>query len=92
MLLADLGATVIRIDRVTPPDIGLACPLEYDLVLRNRKTVRVDLKDPKGMALVQDLIARADALIEGFHPGVMERLGRGPTRASNATPGWSTAA
>lgn len=50
MLLADLGATVIRIDRVTPPDIGLARPLEYDLVLRNRKTVRVDLKDPKGMA------------------------------------------
>lgn len=78
MLLADLGATVIRIDRVTPADIGLARPLQYDLVLRNRKTVRVDLKDPKGMALVRDLLARADGLIEGFRPGVMERLGLGP--------------
>ncbi|WP_137163957.1 CaiB/BaiF CoA transferase family protein [Pseudomonas asiatica] len=86
MLLADLGATIIRIDRVTPADIGLARPLEYDLVLRNRKTVRVDLKDPKGMALVQDLIARADAVIEGFRPGVMERLGLGPDECLQHNP------
>lgn len=78
MLLADLGATVIRVDRKTPADIGLSRPLKYDLVLRNRKTIRVDLKDPKGMELVHDLVDKADAVIEGFRPGVMERLGLGP--------------
>lgn len=86
MLLADLGATVIRIDRVTPADTGVSRPLEYDLVLRNRKTVRVNLKTAEGMALVKDLISRSDALIEGFRPGVMERLGLDPQACLAANP------
>ena len=86
MLLADLGATVIRVDRKTPSDIGLSRPLKYDLVLRNRKTIRVDLKDARGMALVHKLVDKADAVIEGFRPGVMERLGLGPDACLSRNP------
>jgi crotonobetainyl-CoA:carnitine CoA-transferase CaiB-like acyl-CoA transferase len=78
MLLADLGATVIRIDRKTPADVGWSRPLRYDIALRNRQSIRVDLKDPAAVSLVLNLIERADALIEGFRPGVTERLGLGP--------------
>lgn len=78
MLLADLGATVIRIDRKEPSGLGLERPRRFDVVLRNRKSIRVDLKDPAGVALVLDLAAKADALIEGFRPEVTERLGLGP--------------
>jgi crotonobetainyl-CoA:carnitine CoA-transferase CaiB-like acyl-CoA transferase len=78
MLLADLGATVIRVDRKTPSDLGLKRPRKYDLLLRNRDIIGVDLKDPGAVALVLDLVAQADVLIEGFRPGVMERLGLGP--------------
>jgi crotonobetainyl-CoA:carnitine CoA-transferase CaiB-like acyl-CoA transferase len=78
MLLADLGATVIRIDRKEPSGNGVPRPVQFDLALRNRQSIRVDLKEPGGVALVLDLIAQADALIEGFRPGVMERLGLGP--------------
>lgn len=78
MLLADLGATVIRVDRKQVAQLGVARPVGYDLALRNRKSIRVDLKDPKGVELVLDLIERADGLIEGFRPGVTERLGLGP--------------
>jgi crotonobetainyl-CoA:carnitine CoA-transferase CaiB-like acyl-CoA transferase len=78
MFLADLGATVIRVDRKEPAGLGVARPLQYDLVLRNRKSIRVDLKDPAGRDLVLDLVDNADALIEGFRPGVTERLGLGP--------------
>lgn len=78
MFLADLGATVIRVDRLEPSGLGVSRPIEYDLALRNRKSIRVDLKDPGGVALVLDLVAKADAFIEGFRPGVTERLGIGP--------------
>ncbi|SAK44186.1 CaiB/BaiF CoA transferase family protein [Caballeronia ptereochthonis] len=78
MLLADLGATVIRVDRKEPSGNGLPRPIEYDVALRNRKSIRVDLKDPAGRELVLDLVEKADALIEGFRPGVTERLGLGP--------------
>jgi crotonobetainyl-CoA:carnitine CoA-transferase CaiB-like acyl-CoA transferase len=78
MLLADLGATVIRVDRKHPTPAGVARPPEYDLALRNRNSIRVDLKDPAGCAFVLDLVDQADALIEGFRPGVTERLGLGP--------------
>ncbi|MBN3795298.1 CaiB/BaiF CoA-transferase family protein, partial [Burkholderia sp. Ac-20392] len=78
MFLADLGATVIRIDRKEPSGLGAPRPVQFDLGLRNRKSIRVDLKDPAAVDLVLDLIASADALIEGFRPGVMERLGLGP--------------
>ncbi len=78
MLLADLGATVIRVDRKQASGLGVERPVEFDLALRNRKSIRVDLKDPNGVELVLDLVAKADVLIEGFRPGVTERLGLGP--------------
>jgi len=78
MLLADLGATVLRIDRPEPSDLGVPRPLRYDLLLRGRKCLAVDLKHPTGKALALRLVERADALIEGFRPGVTERLGLGP--------------
>src|ERR1700737_3925492 len=78
MLLADLGATVLRIDRPEPSDLGIARPLRYDLLLRGRRSLALDLKHPEGKALALRLIERADALIEGFRPGVTERLGLGP--------------
>ncbi|MGI8937223.1 MAG: CaiB/BaiF CoA transferase family protein [Iamia sp.] len=79
MALADLGAEVIRIDRPGPgfgpgdPDTPPA-----DLLNRGRRSVAINLKDPAGIEAVLDLIASADAVIEGFRPGVMERLGLGP--------------
>jgi len=78
MFLADLGATVIRVDRKEPSGLGAPRPVQFDLGLRNRKSIRVDLKDPAAVAMVLELVEQADALIEGFRPGVMERLGLGP--------------
>ena len=79
MLLADLGADVIRIDR--PVQIDLGVPRRgriYDVLRRGRRSIAIDLKDPAGVDTVLDLVAEADAIIEGFRPGVMERLGLGP--------------
>ncbi len=78
MLLADLGADVIRIDRSGNVMGGDPANPPGDLLARGRRSVGVDLKSPDGVATVLDLIAGADALIEGFRPGVMERLGLGP--------------
>jgi crotonobetainyl-CoA:carnitine CoA-transferase CaiB-like acyl-CoA transferase len=78
MLLADLGATVLRIDRPEPAELGLQRPLKYNLLLRSRKSIALDLKDPRAVEVALSLIIRADALIEGFRPGVTERLGLGP--------------
>jgi alpha-methylacyl-CoA racemase len=86
MLLADLGATVLRIDRKQPANLGIKRPLKYDLLLRNRKSIALDLKDPDAVALALDLISKADALIEGFRPGVTERLGLGPETCSKRNP------
>ncbi|CCK26071.1 Alpha-methylacyl-CoA racemase [Streptomyces davaonensis JCM 4913] len=76
MLLADLGADVVRVDRPGGP--GLAIDPAYDVTNRNKRSVLVDLKSPDGAARVLDLAARADILIEGYRPGVAERLGVGP--------------
>lgn len=86
MLLAELGATVIRIERRTPADLGIPRPLRYDLLRRSRKVIALDLKDPKGVAAVLRLVERADALIEGFRPGVLERLGLGPEACLDRNP------
>jgi alpha-methylacyl-CoA racemase len=72
-LLADMGADVVRIDR-----LGAAPRFTSDLLGRGRRSVAVDLKHPDGTAAVMGLVDRADLLIEGFRPGVMERLGLGP--------------
>src|SRR5688572_17150982 len=78
MLLADLGATVLRIDRKEPIDLGTPRPLKYNLLLRNRKSIALDLKQRSAVDAVLELVFGADALIEGFRPGVVERLGLGP--------------
>ncbi|MFI8214922.1 CaiB/BaiF CoA transferase family protein [Streptomyces sp. NPDC085932] len=76
MLLADLGAEVVRVDRPGGP--GLAIDPAYDVTNRNKRSVVVDLKAPDGPNQVLDLAARADILVEGYRPGVAERLGVGP--------------
>ncbi|MGW7342846.1 CaiB/BaiF CoA transferase family protein [Streptomyces sp. NPDC054854] len=76
MLLADLGADVVRVDR--PGGGGLAVDPAYDVTNRNKRSVLIDLKSDDGPARVLDLVERADVLIEGFRPGVAERLGVGP--------------
>jgi alpha-methylacyl-CoA racemase len=76
MVLADLGAEVIRLDRVG--DVGRAPAPGTDALNRSRPSLAIDLKHPGGAELVLDLVERADALIEGFRPGVAERLGVGP--------------
>ncbi len=86
MLLADLGATVIRIDRKQPAELGIKRPLRYDLLLRNRPVIALDLKDPHGVEAALQLIERADALIEGFRPGVTERMGLGPDVCLSRNP------
>ncbi len=78
MLLADLGATVLRIDRKEPSGLGVSRPARFDLLLRNRRSLPLDLKDPAAVDFVLDLVSRSDVLIEGFRPGVAERLGLGP--------------
>ncbi|PAZ17031.1 carnitine dehydratase [Streptomyces sp. SA15] len=84
MLLADLGADVVRVDR--PGGSGLAIDPEYDVTNRNKRSVIVDLKSPDGPARVLDLAARADILIEGYRPGVAERLGVGPEACHARNP------
>jgi alpha-methylacyl-CoA racemase len=78
MLLADLGATVLRLDRPEASGLGIEKPLRYNLLLRGRPCISVDLKNPDGVAFAGDLVQHADILIEGFRPGVMERIGLGP--------------
>ncbi|MCZ6783449.1 MAG: CaiB/BaiF CoA-transferase family protein [Proteobacteria bacterium] len=80
MMLSDMGADVLRVDRAAvvkgSPVDGAAPPM--DVLNRGRKSVGVDLKHPDGLATVLRLVESADALIEGFRPGVTERLGLGP--------------
>jgi alpha-methylacyl-CoA racemase len=75
MMLADHGAVVIRVERVDQPPV---IPLHADILGRNRTIVKVDLKGESGVARVRELARDSEGLIEGFRPGVMERLGLGP--------------
>jgi len=74
MMLADMGAELIRIDRAA----SAGRPAAKDVLARGRQSVAVDLKNPAGVETVLRLVETADVLIEGFRPGVMERLGLGP--------------
>ncbi len=78
MLLADLGADVIRVDRTAEADLGIDRGRKYSVLNRSRRSIAVDLKNPDGVETVLKLVEQADALIEGFRPGVTERLGLGP--------------
>ena len=78
MLLADMGSDVLLVDRESAPPLGVQSARVDDVMLRGRRSITVDLKTPAGVQAVQQLAARADVLIEGLRPGVMERLGLGP--------------
>ena len=75
MLLADMGAEVLSI---AMPEKTAADNASFDVFSRGKQTLRADLRDPTALAAVREIIAKSDALIEGFRPGVMERLGLGP--------------
>lgn len=87
MLLADLGADVVRIDRPEPSDLGVPVPARFDVLGRNRRSLALDLKSPVGRDVALGLVSRADVLIEGWRPGVAERLGLGPAAALAQQPG-----
>jgi len=78
MLLADMGADVILVDRPHDAQLGFGRERWYDVMFRGRRSVTLDLKSPTGRDAALALVERADALVEGFRPGVLERLGLGP--------------
>ncbi len=86
MMLADLGADVVRIDRPGPGGSLQIGPADRDILGRGRPSVAIDLKSPRGIELVLDLVERADILLEGFRPGVTERLGLGPDTCLQRNP------
>src|SRR6201987_3349951 len=78
MLLSDMGADVIRIDRLADAGLGVQVQTKYSLLNRGRRAIALDLKRHEATDTVLKMVGKADALIEGFRPGVMERLGLGP--------------
>ena len=82
MLLADLGAEVIRVGRPEPSHLQAA----FDVLSRGKRSVVLDLKSPEGRNALLAIVKTADALIEGFRPGVMERLGAGPEVCLEVNP------
>lgn len=86
MLLADLGADVVRIERHTTAGLFPGTASAADATLRGRSIVRADLKNPKDLDLVLDLVDRVDVLVEGYRPGVAERLGLAPTTCLDRNP------
>ena len=86
MMLADMGADVLVIDRAGSADLGLNRERWYDTMMRGRRSVTLDMKSKDGAKAALELIGKADALIEGLRPGVMERLGVGPEVALAKNP------
>jgi alpha-methylacyl-CoA racemase len=86
MMLADMGADVVRVDRAQKVSGGDPASPPIDLLGRGRRSVGIDLKHPEGAGVVLRLAEQADALIEGFRPGVMERLGIGPEECMARNP------
>jgi alpha-methylacyl-CoA racemase len=85
-LLGDLGADVLRIDRIPRPGAEPETPARFDFYNRNKRSIALDLKQRPGVDAVLKLVEKADALIEGFRPGVMERLGLSPDVCLGANP------
>jgi len=87
MMLSDMGAEIIRVDRSDGADLGLpGREPRFEVLLRGRQSIAVDVKSEAGRDIVRRLVKDADALIEGFRPGVMERLGLGPQALWEANP------
>jgi alpha-methylacyl-CoA racemase len=86
MLLADLGADVVRIDRLEPSGLGVPMKPRFDVNGRSRRSAALDLKSAAGVDAALRIIDGADVLIEGFRPGVAERLGLGPADCQTRNP------
>jgi alpha-methylacyl-CoA racemase len=86
MLLADMGADVLVVDRAEGTDLGLKRERWYDVLMRGKRSITLDLKKDAAKEAALELIGKADALIEGMRPGVMERLGLGPDKALEKNP------
>jgi len=86
MLLADLGADVIRVDRLEPSGLGLAMDKRFEINGRGRRSVAIDTRKPAGREAVLRLVQDADVLIEGFRPGVTEKMGLGPADCQARNP------
>src|ERR1700683_3114998 len=85
LMLSDMGADVIRVDRPLQGPVP-EHPMDTDIITRGRGSVAVDLKHPDGAEVVRRLTDRADVMVEGFRPGVMERLGLGPATCRSRNP------
>jgi alpha-methylacyl-CoA racemase len=86
MLLADLGADVVRVDRLEPSGLGLPMDRRFEINGRSRRSVAIDTRRPEGRDAVLRLVDVADVLIEGFRPGVTEKLGLGPAPCHARNP------
>jgi alpha-methylacyl-CoA racemase len=85
-LLGDLGAEVLRVDRLLKPGSEPELPPRFDFYNRSKRSIALDLKKPEAVATILKLLEQADVLVEGFRPGVMERLGLGPEACLSAKP------
>ena len=87
LILSEMGARVVRVERLAKARPFLSLPPQFDLDRHGREIVRIDLKQPEGVTLLLSLIGKADVVLEGFRPGVMERIGLGPEVCLAANPG-----
>ena len=85
-LLADMGADVVRVDRLPVPGAPAELPPRFDFYNRNKRSVALDLKRPQAVQTVLQMLGSVDVLLEGFRPGVTERLGLGPNVCIDANP------
>src|SRR3989441_7677146 len=86
LLLADLGAEVVKVEDAAEGDLLRGLPEQFEALNRGKRSIAIDLKAREGPALLRRLCARADVLIEGFRPGVLERLGCSPSALSAEFP------
>src|SRR6185369_1054414 len=86
MMLADMGADVLLVDRPGESGLGLGRNRWFDVMMRGRRSATLDLKSKGGVEAALELAGKADAIIEGFRPGVMERLGLGPDTLLKKNP------
>jgi alpha-methylacyl-CoA racemase len=86
MLLADMGAEVVSIVQPTPQKLGIPKEARFNLTTRSRASIAINLKQPAGRETVLRMIRRADAMVEGYRPGVMERLGLDPDTCQRENP------